>query len=137
MAKQFSSKWLILGIDLLTIAIAFVLAYFIRFNLSMNFDVSKLVWQLPMVLLIGLIAFVISGSYKGVFGETAVRYSNSIFKAVCVSSALIILLILINRNLEVFTWFSIPISIILIYSLLSYIGLLGSRYIFKAISRPV
>jgi hypothetical protein len=53
MATRFASKWLVLGIDLLTIAVSFVLAYFIRFNLTMNFDVSKLALQLPMGFLQG------------------------------------------------------------------------------------
>ncbi|MGB5698740.1 MAG: polysaccharide biosynthesis protein, partial [Muriicola sp.] len=68
MATRFASKWLVLGIDLFTVAVSFILAYFIRFNLNMNFDLSILVLQLPLVVLIALIAFLITGSYKGVFG---------------------------------------------------------------------
>ena len=133
MATRFASKWLVLGIDLFTIAVSFVLAYFIRFNLTMNFDVSILALQLPIVVLIALMAFLITGSYKGVFGHTSVRDVNNIFKAICLSSILLILLIVINRILENYLEFSIPLSIIFIYGLLSFVGLRGSHYVFKVV----
>ncbi|MCE2613911.1 hypothetical protein LVD13_13105 [Flavobacteriaceae bacterium D16] len=133
MATWFTNKWLILGIDLLTIAVSFVLAYFIRFNLSMNFDLSVLALQLPMVVLIALMAFLITGSYKGVFRHTGVRDVNTIFKAICLSSVLIILLTIINRNLWIYPEFNLPLSIILIYSLLSLLGLTGSHYLLKVL----
>ncbi|MBT8205219.1 MAG: hypothetical protein KJO20_07585 [Eudoraea sp.] len=133
MTTRFTSKWLVLGIDLFTIAVSFFLAYFIRFNLTMNFDMSVLALQLPMIILIALMAFLITGSYKEVLGHTGVRNHNNIFKAICLSGILIILLVLINRILAIYPEFSIPLSIILIYSLLSFVGLTGSHYIFKVV----
>ncbi|RDY57605.1 polysaccharide biosynthesis protein, partial [Flagellimonas nanhaiensis] len=64
--RPYTSKWTVLFIDLCIVSVSFILAYFIRFNLSFNFDVQKLKVQLPVVILLFLGAFLISGSYKGV-----------------------------------------------------------------------
>jgi hypothetical protein len=74
MATRFASKWLLLGIDIFITGISFFLAYLIRFNLSMNFDISKMVLQLPLVVLIVMVALLITGSYKEAF-----RHSNAIW----------------------------------------------------------
>lgn len=131
MTTQFESKWLVPGIDLITVAVSFFLAYLIRFNLNLNFDVSKLWIQLPAVVLITLMALLITGSYKGEFRHIGSMDVSNIFKAICLSSILLILLIAINRKLGVFAEFSIPISIIIIFGLLSFVGLTASRYLFK------
>ena len=137
MATQFASKWLVLGIDLFTVAVSFVLAYFIRFNLTMNFDVSKLALQLPMVLLIALMAFLITGSYKGVFGYAGIRDVSNIFKAISLSSVIVILFILINRKFEIYLELIIPLSIIFIYGLLSFVGLTSSHYVLKVVYNAI
>ena len=72
-AHRYASKWLVLSIDLVVVAISFLLSYFIRFNLTFNFDVNKLLVQLPVVIAIALISFLIIGSYKGVVRHTGVR----------------------------------------------------------------
>ena len=133
MTMRFKSKWLVLAIDLFTIAVSFFLAYFIRFNLTTNFDVSKLVLQLPMIVLIGLTAFLITGSFKSAFWDTVVRDVHNIFKAIGLSIILLILLIAINQIMGVYSEFTIPLSIVLIYGLLSIVGLIGSRYLLKVL----
>ena len=67
---RYSSKWIVLGIDLFVVGIAFMLSYFIRFNLTINFDVNKLFVQLPFVLVTAFLSFLITGSYKGVVRHT-------------------------------------------------------------------
>ncbi|MEM7487394.1 MAG: polysaccharide biosynthesis protein, partial [Bacteroidota bacterium] len=71
--ERFASKWLVLAIDVAIVCIAFMLSYFIRFNLTFNFDVSKLLMQIPIVGFIALISFLILGSYKGVIRHTGVK----------------------------------------------------------------
>ena len=131
MTTRLTSKWFILSMDLFTVAVSFFLAYFIRFNLTVNFDMSKMALQLPMVLLIGLAAFLITGSSKGEFGKTGVWEVNSIFKAVGLSSILLILLTIINHTIGFSPEFNLPLSIIIIYGLLSLVGFIVSRYIIK------
>ncbi|WP_291964840.1 polysaccharide biosynthesis protein [Maribacter sp.] len=135
--NRFASKWIVLAIDILMIGICFILSYCIRFNLTFNFDVNQLLVQLPVVCLITAISFLIIGSYKGVIRHTGVRDVYNIFNAVCLSSILLITMVLINKELNIFENFTIPLSIIIIYSLLSFIGLTASRFAFKSMYNAV
>lgn len=130
---RYASKWLVLAIDIAIVAISFVLSYFIRFNLTFDFDVDKLFVQLPWVSLIALFSFLVVGSYKGVVRHTGVRDVYNIFNAVCLSSILSIFLILANRKFQLADDFTIPLSIIIYNSLLSFITLVTSRYVFKSL----
>ncbi|WP_273276736.1 polysaccharide biosynthesis protein [Maribacter polysiphoniae] len=132
-AQRYASKWLVLAIDLVVVAASFLLSYFIRFNLTFNFEVNKLLVQLPVVLGIALVSFLIIGSYKGVVRHTGVRDVYNIFNAICLSSILAIFMIITNRQLELVDNFTIPLSIIIIHSLISFVALTASRYIFKSI----
>ena len=132
-AQKYASKWLVLAIDLVVVAISFILSYFIRFNLTFNFDVNKLLVQLPVVVTIALISFLIIGSYKGVVRHTGVRDVYNLFNAICLSSIMAIFLIIANRQFELVDSFTIPLSIIIIHSLISFVSLTASRYIFKSL----
>ncbi|MGJ8736190.1 polysaccharide biosynthesis protein [Zobellia laminariae] len=132
-AHKYASKWLVLSIDVVMIAISFVLSYIIRFNLTLDFDLDKLFVQLPIISLIALASFVFTGSYKGVVRHTGVRDVYNIFNAICLSSILLISMVLFNRELGVFENFTVPLGIIIIHSLLSFVALTASRYVFKSL----
>ncbi|MEP2057996.1 MAG: nucleoside-diphosphate sugar epimerase/dehydratase [Maribacter litoralis] len=131
-AQRYASKWLVLSIDLITVVFSFILSYFIRFNLTLNFDVQNFLVQIPLVATAALIAFLIVGSYKGVVRHTGVRDVYNIFNAVCFFSILIIFVVMINRQLDILSQFTIPLSIIIINSLITFIGLAASRFVFKS-----
>jgi FlaA1/EpsC-like NDP-sugar epimerase len=131
-SHRYASKWLVLAIDTLVIAFSFVLSYIIRFNLSFDFDVSKLLVQLPVVMVMAAAAFVVTGSHKGFVRHTGIKDIYNIFNAICLSSILIIFVIILNRQFEYVDGFTIPLSIIIIHSLISFVGLTASRYAFKA-----
>lgn len=132
-AHRYASKWLVLGIDIFLICISFILSYFIRFNLTLNFDTDRLFVQLPLVALIAGTAFIVTGSYKGVIRHTGVQDVYNIFNAICLSSILNIFLVIVNRQVNFMEDFTIPLSIIIIHSLISFIVLTASRYIFKSL----
>jgi FlaA1/EpsC-like NDP-sugar epimerase len=135
--NRFASKWIVLAIDVLMVGICFILSYCIRFNLTFDFDVNQLLVQLPVVCLVTAISFLIIGSYKGVIRHTGVRDVYNIFNTICLSSILLIVMVLINKELDVFEQFTIPLSIIIIYSLLSFIGLTASRFVFKSVYNAI
>ncbi|MBC6997998.1 nucleoside-diphosphate sugar epimerase/dehydratase [Cytophaga sp. FL35] len=132
-AHRYASKWLVLLVDVCMIVISFVLSYIIRFNLTLNFDIDKLFVQLPIISLISTASFVFTGSYKGVVRHTGVRDVYNIFNAICLSSILLISMVLFNRELGVFDNFTVPLGIIIIHSLLSFVALTSSRYVFKSL----
>jgi FlaA1/EpsC-like NDP-sugar epimerase len=130
-ATRFASKWLVFAIDLGTIGIAFVLSYIIRFNLTLDFDLTKLPIQLVLVLFIAGISFLITGSYKGIVRHTGVRDVYNIFNAVCLFSVMTIAIVIVNRKFKLLPDFTIPLGIIIINSLLAFIGLTATRFVFK------
>ena len=130
-AHRYASKWLVLGIDVFLICLSFVLSYFIRFNLSLTFEAEDLLTQLPIVAIIAIISFLFTESYKGVVRHTGVRDVYKIFNAICLSSILTIFFLIINKQFVMMENFSIPLSIIIIHSLVAFIALTASRYVFK------
>jgi FlaA1/EpsC-like NDP-sugar epimerase len=133
MVTRSASKWLVLGIDLITIAVSFLLAYIIRFNMSLNFNWSLLELQLPLVALLALMVFLITGSYKGILGRAVNQDISNIFKAICLFCVLTILWSLINLNWEIYPDLMIPLSIIMIYSILAFVGLTGTHYLYRLV----
>ncbi|WP_420601467.1 polysaccharide biosynthesis protein [Flagellimonas sp.] len=131
--QRYASKWLVLTIDVILISMSFVLSYLIRFNLTFDFDTTKLFGQLPIVASISLFAFMVTGSYKGVVRHTGVRDVYHIFNAICLSSIAMIAVVIFNRVFEIYSGFTIPLSIIIIHSLLGFLALTVSRYLFKAL----
>ncbi|MEH6770804.1 nucleoside-diphosphate sugar epimerase/dehydratase [Maribacter arcticus] len=131
-SQRYASKWLVLCIDLIIVGFSFVLSYLIRFNLTFDFDVKNLLVQLPMVVLTALISFLIVGSYKGVVRHTGVRDVYNIFNAVCLSSIILIFIVIGNRQLDFINSFTVPLSIIIINSLITFVVLTASRFVFKS-----
>ncbi|MET7030275.1 polysaccharide biosynthesis protein [Sediminicola luteus] len=130
-AHRYASKWLVLAIDVFLISVAFIMSYFIRFNLTFEFDIEKLIMQFPVVVVISLISFLAIGSYKGVVRHTGVRDVYNIFNAICLSSIFTIFMVILNRQYNILEDFTIPLSIIIIHSLIGFILLVASRYVFK------
>ena len=130
-SNKYASKWLVLAIDTVIVMFSFVISYFVRFNLSLDFDISKLLVQLPFVLIISAIALTITGSNKGFIRHTGIKDIYNIFNAICLFSIFIIFVVVLNRKLNVIDGFTIPLSIIIIHSLISFVGLTTSRYLFK------
>ena len=136
-AQRYASKWLVLLIDLTTVALSFILSYLIRFNLTLDFEVEKLVFQLPLVIGAALVSFLFVGSYKGVVRHTGVRDVYNIFNAICLSSIMVIFIVIGNRQFGFLPQFTIPLSIIIINSLISFISLTSSRYVFKSLYNQI
>ena len=128
MATQNKRNWLAMGIDLFTVAGSFIMAYLIRFNLTVKFDVSKMVSQLPLVVLMALLAFLITKPHKDVPGHKGMQLSYFLTTR-GLSGMLLFLITLISQYWEIYPGFGIPLSIIIIYSLLAITGLTVVRLI--------
>ncbi len=128
---KYASKWVVLIIDILLVCIAFIIAYVIRFNISLNFNTEKLWHQLPFIALIALISFLMVGSYKGIIRHTGTRDIFNVFIGTTILSLLSLLIVSFNRTFPLFSEFTIHISIIAIHFLLTVFLLIISRFIFK------
>ncbi|WP_298535154.1 nucleoside-diphosphate sugar epimerase/dehydratase [uncultured Algibacter sp.] len=130
-SEKYASKWLVFGIDLTIVLVTFLAAYLIRFNFTLNFDLSQLLVQLPFLALIATFSFLVVGSFKSVIRHTGFTDVVNLFRAIALMSLTCISLVLINRFLGYVKGFTVPFSIIIIHALLSFVVLSASRLIFK------
>ncbi|MCI2227555.1 polysaccharide biosynthesis protein [Polaribacter sp. MSW13] len=129
--NKYASKWVVLFIDIFLVCFSFVIAYFIRFNISFDFDTSTLIKQLPLIVVVACCSFLIVGSYKGIIRHTGTKDAINVFMGVTIFSLTIMFIVAINQLFRVFPNFTIPKSIILIHYLVAVFSLIVSRYVFK------
>lgn len=127
-----ASKWLVLLIDLVLTGFSFVIAYIIRFNLSFEFQTENLINQIPIILILSVISYVLVGSYKGIIRHTGTRDAFNVFLGVTILTISLAFVVFVNRLFTIAVLFTIPISIVLIHYLVTVFVLILSRFIFKA-----
>ncbi|MCF2876586.1 MULTISPECIES: polysaccharide biosynthesis protein [unclassified Tenacibaculum] len=130
--EKYASRWVVLIIDIILVCISFLLAYTVRFNASLNFDIQSLYYQLPFITIISLVSFLIVGSYRGIIRHTGTRDAFNVFVGVTLLSMITISIVLINNTFRIIPSFTIPKSIVIIHYLISVLILVVSRYVFKA-----
>ena len=130
-SQKYASKWLVFGIDLSLILVTFFLAYFIRFNFTLNFDLIQFFVELPFVLVVSALSFLVSGSFKSVIRHTGFTDVVNVFKSIALIALTSIVVILLNKLTGVVPGFTIPFSILVMHALLSFVVLSSSRLIFK------
>jgi FlaA1/EpsC-like NDP-sugar epimerase len=131
--KRNIPRWIVLLIDIYIVINTFVLSYLVRFNFSFSFDTSKLLLQIPLVLVAALIAFLVVGSYKGIIRHTGFKDSMNVTMASFLILAMLGVVVIINRYSAIQSNFTIPISILAIHFLLNVLALISSRYLFKEV----
>lgn len=129
---RYASRWLVLIIDIAIVCVSFVLAYAVRFNASLNFEVENLYLQLPFVAVMALISFITVGSYKGIIRHTGTRDAFNVIVGATLLFVLSTCVVLFNNTFKIFPGFTIPKTILIIHYLISVMTLVMSRYIFKA-----
>lgn len=130
-SATYTSRWIVLLIDLSISLQAFFFAYLIRFNFTLNFGGYDLLFHLPYVGIVSLIGFLIVGSYKGIVRHTGIKDAIQVFWAVTIIMAMLLVASLMTERFDQYRDFFIPISIILIHYLLNIVLLISSRFIFK------
>lgn len=130
-SNEHAPYWLVFAIDMAMVACVFCLAYFIRFNLSFHFDLNQFIYQLPIVLLVASISFLVFGSFKNTIRYTGFSDIIILFKSVTLMFILLGLFIYINKNINIIPGFTIPLSILITHSLLGFLFLSSSRLFVK------
>ena len=133
--KFYSSKWVVLLIDILLINISLFCSYLIITETSLNFDMSLLWYQLPLVSLIALSSFLVVGSYKGVIRHTSARDSFNVLVGTTLLSSLLLFLVFTIKLFGILESIRIEVSVIIIHYLLNVFILINSRYAFKLFFR--
>ncbi|GGZ70278.1 polysaccharide biosynthesis protein [Algibacter mikhailovii] len=131
LSQKYASKWLVFGIDLSIMLLAFLTAYLIRFNFTFNFDIEKFIIQVPFLIVVSSFSFIAIGSFKSVIRHTGFTDIVNLFKSIALFSAICVAFVLLNRTAGFLPGFTIPLSIIVMHSILSFVILAASRLVFK------
>jgi len=128
-----SSKSVILFIDILLISIAFLLSYLFRSDFSIEHIQQYVPYQLPIIIIIFVTSELLTGSHKGIIFYTGFKDVYNIFNTLCLGTVLCCLFVVLNGQFDLLTNGNIPLSVILISVILSFIFLLSFRYSVKSI----
>ena len=129
--SAYTSRWVVLFIDISISLQAFFLAYLIRFNFSLNFGSFDFVAQLPYIAFVSTISFLIIGSYKGIVRHTGAKDAINVFWSATLLAAILLVSTLILNKYNVYNSYFIPLGIVAIHYLLNIVLLISSRFIFK------
>ena len=129
--KRNTPRWFVLIIDIYIVINTFILSYLIRFNYSFQFDTTKFVLQLPVIIIISLISFLLIGSYKGIIRHTGLKDSINVLLASLLIFCLLTGVVMVNHQFNLVSEFTIPKSIISIHFLLNIVVLVVSRFLYK------
>lgn len=129
--KNHASPWLVLCIDVLISILAYVMAYFIRFELSILVDMPVLLAQTTLMTVLVLCFFFIFKPFKGVIREATVKDASKILYATFGQLLSALLLVTVIESLDNFEALKIPRSIIIINFLVLTVMMVLSRFVFK------
>lgn len=136
-SDKFVSRWLVLAIDLAIIAAAFGITALIKYGFSGHEGVwLELPYQLPAVMAVRLVAFLVFESYAGIVRHTTVSDAVLVTKATALGTVLLIGLSLVGYKYN-YDVFKISPSTIIVDFVFSATLLVSSRFVFKAIFRYI
>ncbi|MFD2562431.1 polysaccharide biosynthesis protein [Aquimarina rubra] len=130
-SHKHASKWVVLSIDIAITIFNFFLAYVVRFGITLDFDTTNFLYQIPVMTALAAVSFLMIGSHKGVIRHTGMRDAYNLFLAVTVLISLSGALMVSSRLSLIPELLNIPVSIICVHYLLNIINLTVSRLVFK------
>ncbi len=132
-ARASVARWVVLLIDVSLVLQAFFLAYLVNFNFNLSFQQFGFFAQLLLVAVLGIVSFLIVGSYKGTVRQTGMKDALNVFYGVSILFIALALITFADRKFDITNRFAVPYSVLTIHYLLNIIILIASRYIFKRV----
>ncbi|MCX5871350.1 MAG: nucleoside-diphosphate sugar epimerase/dehydratase [Deltaproteobacteria bacterium] len=115
--------WIMVVTDVLFIMLAYVLAHYLRFEALRNsHDPLSYLFVLPVILGVKLPVFYVLGLYNGMWRYTGLRDLQNIIKAVLLSSAIIVSIMLFVNRFQGFSR-----SVFIMDAILTLLFISGSR----------
>jgi len=122
---------LVFIIDVLLTSMSFVLSYFLCSLILPDIWNHGMLIQLPIIVALTSLIFLFIGIYKGYVKYNTVREVYSIFNAICLANILTIVLVVVNGKLFMEKDLMVPLSIIIVHSIVSFSALAISRFLYK------
>ncbi|MFK7782898.1 polysaccharide biosynthesis protein [Psychroserpens sp.] len=136
-SQKYASRWMVMLFDLIVVSFTFIIAYIIRFNFKIDFDVLVMFKQIPFVFLAGFISFLLVGSYKGVVRFTGFKDVVNIIIGVNILATILIVTTFFSRKLNYDSIFNISGSVIYIHLMLNILFLIGLKLFVKSMYNHV
>nr|WP_053972740.1 nucleoside-diphosphate sugar epimerase/dehydratase [Mangrovimonas sp. ST2L15] len=123
--------------DLCVVSFTFFLAYIIRYNFEINFDVVIFIKQIPFVLIAAVISFLAVKSHEGVVRFTGANDVINLIIGINILATILIITTFLSRQYHFDLVFDIPGSIIYIHLLLNIFFLVGAKFFVKSIYQSI
>ncbi len=119
--------WLILGLDILFIILANVLAHCIRFEYMLEEIITmQVLGILPLMIIVKIPVFYSVGLYRGMWRYTSLRDLENILTATLVSSVIIVTILLYGNRFD-----GLSRSVFIIDALLTFLFICGHRVMIR------
>ncbi len=136
-SHKYASRWLVMLFDLCIVTLTFIIAYIIRFNFKLDFDILVMLKQIPFVFLAAFISFLLVGSHKSVVRFTGFKDIVNIVIGVNILATILIITTFFSRKLNYQSIFNISGSIIYIHLMLNILFLIGFKLFVKSMYNSV
>lgn len=131
-SRQFLSRWIVLFIDIATVAGSFLFAYLIWYKFNyLYISFSKLLLELIVVTTVYIIFFLLTRSFSGIIRHTGLSDAYRMLKAVSLSFFALLIINISFTLLGKSHYFRASYSILVIHYLLSLFFLIGNRLTIK------
>lgn len=135
--NRYASRWIILLLDVLITVFTFFLAYIIRFNIKLEFDLLQFFKQIPIIVVLAVISFLLLGTYKGVVRFTGIKDVTDTVISVNVLATLLFVVTFVARKFDLGETFNISGSVIYIHLLLNIFFLTSFKFLIKSLYRLI
>jgi len=132
--NRYLSRWLVLFFDLMTIPVAYFLAFILRFNFNYSAAISSMsIYHFVIIFPVFMFYFWKSKSYTGVLRHSNTEDINRIFEVMFFTGVFLVLIVLAFRIFNSQYLPILPLSVIIIMNLIASAVLIFSRLLAKTI----
>lgn len=133
-SNRLLSKWIVLAFDIAVTALAFLLAYFLRFNFKLGASqIDKFGEHIIQATLVYSLSYLIFSSYAGIIRHTGLSDLRKLMKSTAAAAGILVVISLALRFLPISNANIIPLAVIIIHLLLTFVFLAGSRFFVKLV----
>ncbi len=133
-ADRFLPGWLVLLKDLFIVAFSYLAAYTLRYNFQVSGNAHHdMELQLVLVIVASVIAFLVTGLYKGILRHTGIRDVIQVLKAMIIVTGVLLLQNAADSYMVHPLLSHVPYSILIIFFTLGLVLLIFTRFAIRLI----
>lgn len=135
--QRYASKWLVLLVDVAIVAVTLFLAYIIRYDFKLSFNIFTVLRQVPVVVIAGVLSFLLVKSHKGVVRYTGFRDVVNIIIGANILATMLFLITYANNKFDIHQILEFSGTVIYIHLFLNILFLIGAKFFIKSLYRSI